>query len=132
MTSNVGAHHVTEKRIGFRIDDELDDAAHSKKQDQIKSSVLVEVTKVFTPEFLNRIDEILVFLQLTPQEIRRIVDLRLNELNARVADQGLKIVCTDEVKDLLATKGYDIVYGARPLKRAIMKLIENPLSEMLL
>jgi ATP-dependent Clp protease ATP-binding subunit ClpC len=132
MTSNVGAHHVTEKRIGFRIDEELDEAAHAKKQDQIKGSVLVEVAKVFTPEFLNRIDEILVFLQLTPQEIRRIVDLRLDELNARVIDQGLKIVCTEEVKDLLAAKGYDIVYGARPLKRAIMKLIENPLSEMLL
>jgi ATP-dependent Clp protease ATP-binding subunit ClpC len=132
MTSNVGAHQVIEKKMGFRADDRPDAAAHATKQDQIKSSVLVEVTKLFTPEFLNRIDEILVFLQLTAQEIRRIIDLRLDQLNARIADQGLNIICADEVKDLLALKGYDIAYGARPLKRAITKLIENPLSAELL
>ena len=94
--------------------------------------MLLQVTKIFTPEFLNRIDEILVFLPLTRQEIRRIVELRLAELNARLADQGLTISCSDELKNLLAVKGYDTVYGARPLKRAIMKLVDTPLAEALL
>jgi len=132
MTSNVGAHHVIEKRIGFCLDHELEPNAHAKKQGQIRSSVLSELTKVFAPEFLNRIDEILIFLQLTATEIRKIVDLRLEELNARIADQGLKLVCSDEVKELLAANGYDASYGARPLKRTILRLVENPLAEELI
>ncbi len=85
--------------------------------------------KTFRPEFLNRIDEIIVFQQLTKEEIRRIVDLMSTDLQSRIKSQGMELVISDECKDLIAKDGYNPTYGARPLRRAIQRLLEDALAE---
>jgi ATP-dependent Clp protease ATP-binding subunit ClpC len=90
------------------------------------------VKQAFRPEFLNRIDEVIVFHALTEEQMRKIVDLLLGHVAERVEEQGLKLVITDEVKELLAREGFDKALGARPLRRAIQRLIEDALSEGLL
>jgi ATP-dependent Clp protease ATP-binding subunit ClpA len=88
--------------------------------------------EMFRPEFLNRVDETIVFHELSRSEIRSIVDLMLAEVLASMAEKGLSFVVTDPVKDLLAEKGYDPKYGARPLRKTIQRLLEDPLSDLLL
>ena len=95
----------------------------------MKTQVLDEVKKFFKPEFLNRIDDIEVFHPLSKQHIFEIVDLLLNELQARVLDNGYVLQVTDEVRDYLAENGYDPKFGARPLRRLIQDEVENILSE---
>ena len=91
-----------------------------------------ELKRLFRPEFLNRVDEIVVFKSLTPEQLRGIVDLMVAELRDRLIAQGMSIELTDAARDIVAKEGADPVYGARPLRRAIQTLIEDPLSEQLL
>jgi ATP-dependent Clp protease ATP-binding subunit ClpB len=90
------------------------------------------MTEIFRPEFLNRIDEIVEFRPLSKEQIAEIVELQLRRVRERLAERGLGLELTDEAKDLLAEAGWDPTYGARPLKRAIQRLVENPLALRLL
>ncbi len=112
MTSNVGSEYFTEelseKDVWAKIDEEL--------------------KRTFRPEFLNRIDETIIFHPLSEEAIAKIVDLKVEMLNKRLAEQGITLTLTDEAKKVLAKKGYDRHYGARPLERALKRLVENPLA----
>ncbi len=129
MTSNVGASMITTtSKLGFSVaDDEQKD-----KYERLKDTVMEEMKKAFRPEFLNRIDDIIVFAHLSKPEIRQIVDLMLNDLFKRLESQNLTIEVTDEVKDYLGEAGYSEAYGARPLRRLIQKRIEDGLAEEIL
>jgi len=132
MTSNVGVEFIKrDMSIGFAT---KKDEAKTQKQayDTMKEKVLAEMKKTFRPEFINRIDEIIVFHQLTEQQLRSIVDLLVKDLQGRLADRKLNIELTEGVKSWLAKEGYDPIYGARPLRRAIERYVENPLSTKLL
>jgi ATP-dependent Clp protease ATP-binding subunit ClpC len=98
----------------------------------MKTRVMSELKKVFRPELLNRIDEIIVFHKLTREEIKTIVDLVLRRLREQMATHEATIELTDEAKDLLVEKGYDPAMGARPLRRAIQRFIEDPLADFVL
>ncbi|MEF2656421.1 MAG: ATP-dependent Clp protease ATP-binding subunit [Eggerthellaceae bacterium] len=128
MTSNVGAREITTSApLGFSS------AQNGGMDDkEIKSRVMSEVKKLFRPEFLNRIDEIIVFKSLTEDEIVRIVDLMVAELRERLIEQNMTINLTPEASRFIAKEGTDLSFGARPLRRAIQRLIEDPLSEEIL
>jgi ATP-dependent Clp protease ATP-binding subunit ClpC len=98
----------------------------------MKSKVAEELKKYFKPEFLNRIDETIVFHELTLDEVKEIVDLMLERVHNQLKNSDLEIVLSDEAKEFLATEGYDREFGARPLRRSIQRLLEDPLSEELL
>ena len=128
MTSNIGAREIAQTQpMGFSGSDGrgLDDK-------EINSRVTSELKKLFRPEFLNRVDEVVVFKSLTGEQLRGIVDLMVVDLRNRLIDNGMSIELTDAARDLVAKKGTDPVYGARPLRRAIQTLIEDPLSEEML
>lgn len=131
MTSNVGVRPIeVEKGLGFRdIKLDLDDP---RTYEQMKNRMLEEMKKLFRPEFLNRVDEVIVFHHLKKDEILRIAELYLKRVNEQAASLDIKIELSDAVKDLLAEKGYDPNLGARPLRRAVQKYIEDPLSEQFL
>ena len=131
MTSNVGTSSVDlGVGIGFRSDTDADHEAHSYQR--MRNVVLDKLKQTFRPEFLNRVDEVIVFHALTQEQVKQIVDLLLSQVAQRVVGQGMRLSVTDEVKDLLAREGFDRTLGARPLRRAIQRLIEDPLSEALL
>ena len=98
----------------------------------MKSKVGEELKRYFKPEFLNRIDETIVFHELTLDEVKEIVDLMLDRVHEQLKNSDLEIVLSDEAKEYLATEGYDKEFGARPLRRSIQRLLEDPLSEELL
>lgn len=128
MTSNVGAREITQSApLGFASNDRggMDDK-------EIKSRVMSEVKKLFRPEFLNRIDEIIVFKSLTEDEIVEIVDLMVDELRQRLIEQNMTINLTPEASKFVAHEGTDTAFGARPLRRAIQRLLEDPISEEIL
>ena len=127
-TSNIGSEDITREytSIGFAS------PLSSRRYEEIKARVMREVKKVFKPELLNRIDDLIVFHQLEMDHIRSIVELTLDDLSARLAEQGLAIHVTDAVKEKLATDGYDPVYGARPLRREVESQIENLLAHQLI
>lgn len=129
MTSNVGASMITTtSKLGFSTaEDESKD-----KYEKLKDTVSEEMKKAFRPEFLNRIDETIVFSHLSQEEIRQIVDLMLKDLFKRLAERELSIEVTDEVKDHLAKNGYSEAYGARPLRRLIQRKVEDMLAEEIL
>jgi len=132
MTSNVGAELIRRQMsIGFATK-----KGEAKGQrldyDTMKERILAEMKKTFRPEFINRIDETIVFHQLTEEQLRQIVDLLVKDLQERLADRKLNIELSDKAKAWLAEEGYDPVYGARPLRRAIERYVENPLSAKLL
>ena len=129
MTSNVGASMITNtSKLGFTTaEDESKD-----KYEKLKDTVTEEMKKAFRPEFLNRIDETIVFSHLSQEEIRQIVDLMLKDLFKRLAERELSVEVTDEVKDHLAKNGYSEAYGARPLRRLIQRKIEDMLAEEIL
>ena len=128
MTSNVGARSIVEqKSIGFNNEDNK-----AKNYEQIKSNVMSELKKEFRPEFLNRIDEIIVFKQLEETEIEEIVDLMIKSSIQRLEDREIIVEVTEELKKHIAKKGFDPAYGARPLRRAIQNLIEDKLAEEIL
>jgi ATP-dependent Clp protease ATP-binding subunit ClpC len=128
MTSNVGLQTVGKDIVmGFKTgDQEKSDYGDMKKR------ITGELRRIFRPEFLNRIDETIVFHALTKEHIREIVGLMLREVNARMAENDIEIEVSEPVKDLLAKEGYDEAFGARPLRRAILRLVEDRLSEELL
>ena len=130
MTSNVGAHTIRkQKRVGFA------DTGEDVKKDEyqkMKEGIMEELKKTFRPEFLNRVDEIIVFHQLEEDHMLKIVDLMLAELSKRVKGLQISLEVTDEAKQLIAREGFDSMYGARPLRRAIQNMIEDRLSEEML
>ena len=128
MTSNVGARDIAQSTpLGFSSSDQ---AGLSDKE--IKSRVMSEMKKLFRPEFLNRIDEIIVFKSLTSAEITQIVELMVADLRDRMIAQNMTINLSEEARLLIAKEGTDTAFGARPLRRAIQRLLEDPLSEQIL
>ena len=129
MTSNVGASMIAnQSKLGFSTaDDEKKD-----KYEKLKDTVNEEMKKAFRPEFINRIDDIIVFAHLSKEEIREIVDLMMKDLFKRLDERGLKMEVTNEVKDFMATDGYNEAYGARPLRRLIQRKVEDTLAEEIL
>ena len=129
MTSNVGASMITStQKLGFSVSQD----SKKDKYEKLKDTVMEEMKKSFRPEFLNRIDDIIVFAHLSQDEIRQIVDLMLKDLFKRLDERELKIEVGNDVKDYLAKEGYNEAYGARPLRRVIQKKIEDVLAEEIL
>ena len=124
MTSNVGTAELARTKLGFNTG--------SVEETDESEEVLAELRKVFRPEFLNRVDEIIVFGALTKEQIGEIVEIQLQELEKRLEAQKIKLRLTDAARNFLAERGYDPVFGARPLKRAIQTHVLNPLSRKLL
>ncbi|OQX12593.1 MAG: ATP-dependent chaperone ClpB, partial [Desulfobacteraceae bacterium IS3] len=114
MTSNVGSQWIQELGASQR------EEAERRVNDALRSA--------FKPEFLNRIDEIIIFQNLVPEQIGGIVEIQMDRLRKRLAERNISLILSDSAKAFLAEKGYDRIYGARPLKRAIQKYLENPLS----
>jgi ATP-dependent Clp protease ATP-binding subunit ClpC len=128
MTSNIGAAAISKNQtLGFSIGDES-----GLSYDDMKERVMGELKKVFRPELLNRIDEVIVFHKLTKPEIMQIVDLMLRRLREQMGEHEVSIDLTEDAKELLVEKGYDPAMGARPLRRAIQRVIEDPLADFVL
>jgi ATP-dependent Clp protease ATP-binding subunit ClpC len=128
MTSNVGARLLDKATpMGFQRD-----AQGEQQVKQIKDTVMGELKKTFNPEFLNRLDEVVVFHQLTKEHLVKIVDILIGEVNGRLTEHGLYLELTDDVKRWLINEGYQPTYGARPMRRCIQRNIEDMLSEELL
>src|SRR6478736_2428832 len=128
MTSNLGASQISKNTgFGFTVGDES-----GLSYDEMKGRVMGELKKVFRPELLNRIDEIIVFHKLSKEEIMSIVDLQLRRLREQMATHDVSIELTEDAKELLVDKGYDPAMGARPLRRAIQREIEDPLADFVL
>ena len=129
MTSNIGAQDIARNvSFGFSA---TDDSAGTSYED-MKSKIMGDLKKVFRPEFLNRIDEVIVFHKLSREEIKEIVDLLITRVRTQVAEHELQLELTEEAKDLLVEKGWDPAMGARPLRRAIQRYIEDPLADEVL
>ncbi len=129
MTSNIGASEISRNTpLGFAVSD--DDTGLS--YDDMKSRIMGELKRVFRPEFLNRIDDVIVFHKLQKEEIKQIIDLLLYRVRETMAERELQVELTDEAKDLLVEKGWDPSMGARPLRRAIQRYIEDPLADFVL
>src|SRR3989441_1463512 len=128
MTSNIGAAAISKNQtLGFSVGDES-----GLSYEDMKDRVMGELKKVFRPELLNRIDEVIVFHKLAKDEIKTIVELMLRRLREQMVTHEVSIELTDEAKELLVEKGYDPSMGARPLRRAIQRLIEDPLADFVL
>ncbi len=126
MTSNLGTRDLHKKAVGFQVDsDEM-------TYEHMKEKVTEELKRHFRPEFINRLDEIIVFHELTSEELKEIVDLMLVRVRKQLESQHLDLVLTDDARGFLGTQGYDPELGARPLRRAIQRLLEDPLSERVL
>jgi ATP-dependent Clp protease ATP-binding subunit ClpC len=126
MTSNLGTKLIQKGvSLGFQ-------QAESEQNRRIKDEVLAELRRSFSPEFLNRIDEVVVFHQLEKEHLFRIVDILIKELNGRLLERGVQLEVGDEVKQWLIKEGFQPLYGARPMRRAIQKSIGDPLSEELI
>ncbi len=127
MTSNIGVDMLRKQgALGFSPRTEGD------SYDQMKSKLLGEVKRVFKPEFLNRIDDIIVFKPLSKEDLYQIIDLEINSVRLRLKEKNIFLVFTQEAIDFLIEKGFDPVYGARPLKRTIQRFVEDPMSEMII
>ena len=130
MTSNTGAKAISERKntLGFANGDD----GGERTDEDIRASVMQELRRMFKPEFLNRIDDIIVFSQLTKDEIREIAANMVREVSARIKSLGVELEVSDEVLDKLTEQGFDPVYGARPLRRAIQSAIEDAAAEAML
>ena len=129
MTSNIGAADIARNTpLGFAVSDDETGVTY----DDMKSKIMGELKKVFRPEFLNRIDEVIVFHKLAKDEIMEIVDLMISRVRAQVAEHELQLDLTQGAKELLVDKGWDPAMGARPLRRAIQRYIEDPLADEVL
>ncbi|MCU1294730.1 MAG: ATPase domain protein, partial [Bryobacterales bacterium] len=122
MTSNIGSHRILEYRGTFDGDGYR----------RMKEAVLSELRQAFRPEFLNRLDEIIVFHSLSEEQLKKIVDIQLAGLRARLQERHIALELTDAARTLLVREGYDPNYGARPLKRAIQREVETPLAKKIL
>jgi ATP-dependent Clp protease ATP-binding subunit ClpB len=119
MTSNLGSQMIQEM-------------SGEERYEEMKSAVMEVVGTHFRPEFINRVDDVVVFHPLSREHIRKIVDIQLGYLHERLADRDMRITLTEAARDRLAEAGFDPVYGARPLKRAIQQQVENPLAQEIL
>jgi ATP-dependent Clp protease ATP-binding subunit ClpC len=127
MTTNAGAEAIkNESAFGFQKPD--DDASY----ENMKGRVQEQIEKVFRPEFLGRMDDVIVFRHLTNEDLADVVELELSKVRERLGERGLRLVLTPDAKKLLVKKGSNLDFGARPLRRAIENFIEDPLSEELL
>ncbi len=130
MTSNVGARLITDKKsLGFGGSEKGEEI---KEYENTKKDVLSELKKQFRPEFINRIDEIIVFHKLQKEEMKEIISIMLKQVEKRLAQQGIQIEISEKVKDVILEKGIDINYGARPLKRTIQNMLEDKIAEGIL
>jgi ATP-dependent Clp protease ATP-binding subunit ClpB len=118
MTSNIGSQYIVE----------AGPPANEQAWDRVTERVLEELRRHFRPEFLNRVDDVVVFRQLTEQDLGRIVELQLAKLRKQLEQRGIGLVLQPAAVELLVTQGYDPVYGARPLKRVIQRLLQNPIA----
>jgi len=143
MTSNIGSEHFADRgrALGFRPRKgfaeaaeraEMDDDSRLREEKPIRDRVLDDLKRHLRPELLNRIDDIVIFHALGRDEIRQIVDLMIAKTREQLKERGMKIAMTDAARDLLAREGFDPVYGARPLRRTITRLVENPISTRIL
>ena len=131
MTSNVGAHSIKkQKSMGFSAGDDLDEKMNA--YEKMKDNILEQLNKTFRPEFLNRLDEVIVFHSLDKPEIKKIIDLMVEDLKKRAAKLKMNLEITDAAKDLIFREGFDEKYGARPLRRTITRLIEDKFAEAIL
>jgi ATP-dependent Clp protease ATP-binding subunit ClpC len=129
MTSNVGARMITEpKRMGFSAGRD----SKEKDYEEMKNNVISELKKTFRPEFLNRVDEIIVFHALEEEHIKAIVGIMIDNIAKRLEQNSIILEVTDEVKSFIASKGFDQIYGARPLRRSIQSMIEDRIAEEML
>jgi ATP-dependent Clp protease ATP-binding subunit ClpC len=126
MTSNIGGNVISKHRLGFAAEGE--ELGH----EDMEKRLLDELRKAFRPEFLNRVDEIIVFDPLSREQLTEVVDLLLTHLRELVKGQGMTLEVSEAAEEYVVEQGYDVEYGARPLKRAIQRLVENPLSSALL
>jgi ATP-dependent Clp protease ATP-binding subunit ClpC len=127
LTSNVGTRRLKKTgTMGFHSGDEMMD------YEGLRAKVMAEMRKIFNPEFLNRLDESIVFKSLSREDIEKIVDIMIDHLNDRLVDRGIVIHTDQEAKDFLVEKGYDSEYGARPLRRTIQRYIEDELSAQMI
>jgi ATP-dependent Clp protease ATP-binding subunit ClpC len=127
MTTNIGAQEITGKtHFGFSKKD--DQTTYEKMKETLKQAM----EQNFRPEFLNRVDDIIVFRSLNKDDLKRIIDIELSKVSKRLKEKNLLLVLTEEAKELIIEKGSSLEFGARPLRRAIEHLLEDPLSESLL
>ena len=131
MTSNIGARAITDKK-SFGFADDLQKNETQKEYEEIKKEVMGILKKELRPEFINRIDEIIVFKKLTEVEINRIIDIMINQVLERLQEKKIKVEVTENLKQLIAQKGTDKSFGARPLRRTIQNLLEDTLAEGIL
>jgi len=126
MTSNIGARQLKDfgQGVGFGTS-----AKQNQAEDNAKSVIENALKKAFAPEFLNRIDDVIVFNSLEKEDIRKIINIEIEKVYKRVENLGYQLSLTEKALDFIAEKGYDKQYGARPLKRAIQKYIEDALAE---
>jgi ATP-dependent Clp protease ATP-binding subunit ClpB len=122
MTSNIGSHRILDFRGSYE----------GGEYDLMKLAVMEEMRKAFRPEFLNRVDETIVFHALTEDHLKQIVEIQLGNLRKRLSDRNISLELTDAAREHVVRVGYDPSYGARPLKRAIQREIENPLARKLI
>jgi ATP-dependent Clp protease ATP-binding subunit ClpB len=127
LTSNLGSEHIQYRGVGFRADE-----GRAADDDQMRAMVLAAVRQHFRPEFLNRLDEQVVFHALSREQLAAIVEIQLDHLRALLAERHISLELTRAAEEHLAEAGYDPIYGARPLKRAIQRLVQNPLAQKLL
>ena len=128
MTSNLGARDIQKggKTLGFH------QRTEESEYENMRNRVKDEIERAFNPEFLNRVDDVIVFHPLTQEQIGQIVHIMLDEVQSRLTEEGLKLRTTEAALKFLIEKGYDQKFGARPLRRAIQRYIEDPLSEKIL
>jgi ATP-dependent Clp protease ATP-binding subunit ClpC len=127
MTSNIGANLIKERgSLGFKVEKE------GMTYDDMKSKLDEEIKKTFKPEFLNRIDDVIVFHALSRKDLEKIVEIEVNEVKDRLKEQDVTIELTKDAKEFMIEKGFDVVFGARPLKRTIARYLEDPLAQALL
>src|SRR5205807_1588183 len=129
MTTNIGADQIVGRS---QITDVFRPRTEEASYEKMKTMLKDEMGRNFRPEFLNRVDDIIVFRSLTKDNLKQIVDIELGKVAKRLKEKGLTLVMTEEAKDLLIDKGSNVEYGARPLRRTIEHLLEDPLSEDLL
>ena len=132
MTSNVGAKNITDRRSSLGFDYSEKSSDETRSYEEIRDLVMTDLRRTFRPEFLNRIDEVIVFHQLKREHIRKIADNMVQNVAKRVADLGITLTANEEALDKLAEQGFDPVYGARPLRRTIQAIIEDGVAEMML
>jgi ATP-dependent Clp protease ATP-binding subunit ClpB len=134
MTSNLGSQYLrgANEDVTESSGTWTDEKDAERKRDEARKQVMEAVHAYFKPEFLNRVDDIIIFNPLDRKELMKIVELRLEDLRRLLADRKISIELTDKAKELVFAEGYDVAFGARPLKRSIQKLIQDPLAMKIL